>query len=99
MMGSTTGSWRKRRSSRRRSSESRRSSMARRMEYGNWAQVIGSFDLGARRGAILSMLPAKVAFASGEGGEERVRLKGLGEGDEVLFDLAVNPLEPSCGPT
>ncbi|MCZ7659306.1 MAG: hypothetical protein M5U07_16270 [Xanthobacteraceae bacterium] len=71
--------------------------MARRMDYGDWAQVIGSFDLAARRGAIVSMLPAKLAFASIEGGEERVRLKGLGEAGAVLFDLAVNPLRPSCG--
>ena len=45
------------------------------------------------------MLPTKVAFASLEGGEERVRLKGLSEGGEVLFDLAVNPMTPSCGPS
>jgi hypothetical protein len=70
---------------------------ARRMDYGEWAQIIGTYDLPARRGTILSMLPTKVAFASLEGGEERVRLKGLGEGDEVLFDLAVNPMTASCG--
>jgi hypothetical protein len=71
--------------------------MQRKMEYGTWAQVIGKDDLPARRGAIVSMLPTKVAFASLEGGEDRVRLKGLGENQEVLFDLAVNPLTPSCG--
>lgn len=72
--------------------------MARKMEYGDWAQVIGTYDLTARRGAILSMLPTKIAFASLEGGEERVRLKGLAENEEILFDLAVNPMTPSCGP-
>lgn len=71
--------------------------MARRMDYGSWAQIIGSYDLGTQRGAIHSMLPTQVAFASIEGGEQRVRLKGLGEGADVLFDLAVNPLRPSCG--
>jgi hypothetical protein len=71
--------------------------VARKMEYGNWAQVIGTYDLEARRGVILSMLPAKVAFASLEGGDDRVHLKGLGENEEILFDLAVNPMTPSCG--
>jgi len=72
--------------------------MTRKMEYGDWAQVIGTFDLGARRGAILSMLPTRTAFASLEGGEPRVRLKGLSASEAELFDLAVNPLKPSCGP-
>jgi hypothetical protein len=67
------------------------------MEYGDWAQVIGTYDLAARHGAILSMQPSKVAFASIEGGEDRVRLKGLDENGQELFDLAVNPMTPSCG--
>ncbi|NBJ10932.1 hypothetical protein [Microvirga arsenatis] len=71
--------------------------MARKMDYGDWAQIIGTFDLSARRGTILSMLPTKVAFASLEGGEERVRVKGVDEAGAVLFDLAVNPMTVSCG--
>lgn len=71
----------------------------RKMEYGDWAQIIGTFDLVARRGEILSMQPSKVAFTSIEGGEDRVRIKGLDEDGEVLFDLAVNPMTPSCGNT
>ncbi|MGF6513016.1 hypothetical protein ABH912_000482 [Pseudomonas sp. BT76 TE3572] len=71
----------------------------RKMEYGDWAQVIGTFDLATRRGEILSMQPAKVAFTSIEGGENRVRIKGLDEDGKVLFDLAVNPMTPSCGNT
>ncbi|MDH0737326.1 hypothetical protein [Achromobacter spanius] len=72
--------------------------MARKMDYGNWAQVIGKYDLQARRGSILSMLPADVAFASIEGGEPRVRLKGIDARQTVLFDVLVNPMTPSCGP-
>jgi len=71
--------------------------MARKMEYGDWAQIIGSYDLGARRGMITSMLPAKIAFASKDGGEERVRLKGVDIKGKFLFDLAVNPMTASCG--
>ncbi|WP_327440614.1 hypothetical protein [Pseudomonas donghuensis] len=69
----------------------------RKMEYGDWAQVIGTFDSNAGRGQILSMQPSKVAFASIAGGEERVRLKGFDADGGVLFDLAVNPMAPSCG--
>lgn len=71
--------------------------MTRKMDYGNWAQVIGIYDLTSRKGEISSMLPAKVAFASLEGGEERVRLRGLDAAGNALFDLAVNALVPSCG--
>ncbi|MFJ2689425.1 hypothetical protein [Pseudomonas sp. NPDC087336] len=71
----------------------------RKMEYGDWAQIIGTFDLVTRRGEILSMQPSKVAFASIKGGEDRVRIRGLDEDGEVLFDLAVNPMTPSCGNT
>lgn len=73
--------------------------MARKMEYGDWAQVVGKFDLEAGTGAILSMLPAKVAFSSLDGGEQRVLLKGLAEDQSMIFELAVNPLKPSCGVT
>ena len=38
--------------------------MARKMEYGDWAQIVGSFNVETRRGEILSMLP----------GEGRVRV-------------------------
>jgi hypothetical protein len=72
--------------------------MARKMDYGDWAQVLGTFDLGSRSGAISSMLPTKVAFASKEGGEQRVRLRGFNATGSTLFDLAVNPLTPSCAP-
>jgi hypothetical protein len=72
--------------------------MARKMDYGDWAQVIGSYDLGARSGEILSMLPAKLAFAALSGGEDRIHLKGVDKDQNVLFDLAVNPMTPSCGP-
>lgn len=71
--------------------------MSRRMEYGAWAQVIGTYDLDAHSGSILSMLPTRVAFASLEGGEHRVHLKGFGPEQEELFDLAVNPMTISCG--
>ncbi|TIS45797.1 hypothetical protein [Mesorhizobium sp.] len=71
--------------------------MARQMEYGDWAQIVGIYDIKARRGAILSMLPTKVAFASKDGGEDRVRLKGIDDKQQVLFDLAVNPMTASCG--
>ncbi|MBD9628019.1 hypothetical protein IB279_34270 [Ensifer sp. ENS06] len=71
--------------------------MARKMEYGDWAQIVGTYDLDARRGVILSMLPATVAFASKDGGEDRVRLKGIDDKLQVLFDLAVNPMTASCG--
>ncbi len=71
----------------------------RKMEYGDWAQVIGTFDLANRRGEILSMQPSKIAFTSIESGEDRVRIKGLDEDGTVLFDLAVNPMTPSCGNT
>ena len=37
------------------------------------------------------------AFASLEGGEEGVLLKGFDTVGEVLFDLAVNPMKASCG--
>lgn len=71
--------------------------MVRKMEYGDWAQIVGTYDIGARRGAILSMLPTKVAFASKEGGDDRVRLKGIDDKQKVVFDLAVNPMTASCG--
>lgn len=71
--------------------------MARKMDYGNWAQVVGKYDLSTRKGEIVSMLPATVAFASIDGGEERVRLKGFDEEHTALFDLAVNPMTASCG--
>lgn len=73
--------------------------MTRKMDYGDWAQVIGVYDLAAAKGEIRSMMPARVAFASLPGGEERVRLRGLDAGGATLFDLAVNPLTPSCGVT
>ena len=73
--------------------------MARKMDYGKWAQVIGKYDLQTRKGSILSMLPSKVAFASLEGGEPRVRLRGLDAMQTVIFDIAVTPMTPSCGPT
>jgi hypothetical protein len=72
--------------------------MARKLNYGDWAQVIGTYDLASRSGSILSMLPANLAFESLAGSEDRVRLKGVDEQEKVLFDLAVNPLRPSCGP-
>ncbi|OWK22199.1 hypothetical protein AJ88_15805 [Mesorhizobium amorphae CCBAU 01583] len=71
--------------------------MERKMEYGDWAQVVGTYDLKARRGTLLSMLPTKVAFASKDGGEDRAHLKGFDENEKVLFDLAVNPMTASCG--
>lgn len=71
--------------------------MTRKMDYGNWAQVIGAYDLTVRKGEIQSMMPASIAFASLPGGEERVRLRGLDQDEAMLFDLAVNPLTPSCG--
>lgn len=70
--------------------------MTRKMDYGPWAQVVGVYNLETRKGEISSMMPARIAFAS-EGGEERVRLRGLDVSGETLFDLAVNPLTPSCG--
>lgn len=69
----------------------------RKIEQGEWAQVIGTFDLASRSGAILSMQPTKVAFASLPGGDDRVRLKGFDGDDRELFDLSVNPLTASCG--
>jgi len=69
--------------------------MARKMEYGKWAQVIGTFDIAARRGTIMSMQPATIAFAS-EGGDERVRLKGFDSAGNVLFDLPADPMKNSC---
>jgi hypothetical protein len=70
--------------------------MARKMEYGDWAHVIGTFDLAAKRGTILSMQPAKVALTSTVGGEEHARLKGFDAAGKVLFDLAVHPMRNSC---
>lgn len=71
----------------------------RKMEYGEWAQVVGTYDLTTGRGEIKSMQPSKVAFASIDGGEDRVRIKGMDNVGNVLFDLAVNPMTPSCGTT
>jgi hypothetical protein len=71
--------------------------MTRKTEHADWAQVIGTYDLKAARGEIRSMLPTKRTSGWHKGGEDRVRLKGLDAAGTVLFDIAVNPLTPSCG--
>jgi hypothetical protein len=72
--------------------------MTRKLEHGSWAQVLGTFDLESKSGAITSLQPARLAFKSVEGGEERLRIKGFDNMGQILFDEAVNPMRNSCLP-
>lgn len=72
--------------------------MAKKPKSPAWAQVVGTFDLAGPSGAITSIQPAAGVDKPIDGGIDRIHLKGMDKQDQVLFDVAVNPLINSCSP-
>lgn len=72
--------------------------MARTLVYGQFAHVVGTFELSPPNGTIDFVTPVQKATASLEGGDRRVRLVGQSANGQTVLDLAVNPQRNSAEP-
>lgn len=68
------------------------------VQDGSFAHVSGTFDLDNKKGTIDYVTPVKVAVQSEDFVDEGIKLIGLDETDNQVFDKKVNPQRNSCAP-
>jgi hypothetical protein len=72
--------------------------MVNNMVKGNFAHVVGTFNLAERTGTIDYVTPVNVATESSDLKDEGIHLIGEDAAKKLLFDKVVNPQRNSCAP-